>query len=175
MKSRFSPTTVSWYPKWPHLLILHPLPMRELKIYAKGLMTSTFCVSKNAGASPKRNLTPLFFMLKKQVSFSTLRVQSLVYSALTWEMEGLSFSAGKAPSKSAFRFEIVDSEFMPFTYGMFLDCLTMRGVLMAEIKLGPSTDFRTIRIFNTHTNSSTAFPFPSIMLKTIQCRQDQIK
>ncbi|CDW81290.1 UNKNOWN [Stylonychia lemnae] len=52
------------------------------------------------------------------------------------------------------------------------DALTERGTLYVKIKLGLDN---YVNIFNLHTNSSTAFPFPRIMKQTVECRQDQIK
>jgi hypothetical protein len=55
----------------------------------------------------------------------------------------------------------VEWEFIPFTYGVFLDLLTQRGTLYAKIKI---KDDVFLNAFNLHTNSSTAFPFPKIMV-----------
>ena len=36
------------------------------------------------------------------------------------------------------RFEIVDWEFLPFSYGVFIDAMTQRGTLYAKIKIQPN-------------------------------------
>ena len=64
------------------------------------------------------------------------------------------------------RFEIVECEFQPFSYGVFLDAMTQRGTLYVKVKVnqqGLNGEPGYLNIFNLHTNSSTAFPFPKIM------------
>ena len=79
------------------------------------------------------------------------------------------------------RFEIDSWEFMPFSYSVDGEGQSVIGVVQARIKVPAvikehkPSNFRYLNIFNVHTQSSSSYSDPYILIESLKCRQIQIE
>ena len=79
------------------------------------------------------------------------------------------------------RFEIDSWEFMPFSYSIDGEGQSVIGVVQARIKVPAvikghkPSDFRYLNLFNVHTQSSSSYSDPYILMESLKCRQTHIE
>ena len=98
-----------------------------------------------------------FFQEIKQLIVALAQKAGFLYYAETKDPSFASTYIGDAGILILSRFPVTSSHYMPYSYGIYNDGFTRRGVLYAEITVNTDVPVK-LHIFNTHMQSSYFHP-----------------